>query len=94
MSNSVDQMTARYKELQAKRTTLVEAKIKIEAELASRRRALKEALDKCVSLGVAPDELDNHIIKLKEVIAVKLDLFEADLKTAEAHLKPMIQEIQ
>lgn len=93
MSDEISDMITRYKQLQVRKGTLDSNKVKIEAELAVRRRSLKEALDQCRELGLDPDDLDKQIKALKEVITVKLDLFEADLKTAEEQIKPMLAEI-
>lgn len=90
---SQDEIIKRYKTLSQKRDQLLTDKIKIEAELSARKRSLKEAIDSCKSAGFNPDTLTEDIKKLKEVINVKLDIFEADLKNAEDIMKPMIKEI-
>ncbi len=93
MSEDINGLLNRYKTLQARRQTLAEHKIKLDAELIARKRSLKDALDECRSLGLDPDDLDKQISNLKETITVKLDLFEADLLTAEKQILPMIKEI-
>jgi chaperonin cofactor prefoldin len=86
-------MIAKYKKLQEKRTKLLDDKRRIEAELNARKRALKDALDACRSAGFNPDTLAEDIKKLKEVLYVKLNVFEADLAAAEEKMKPLLAEI-
>jgi len=93
MEKTSEEIISKHKELVAKREKLVSNKMKIEAELNSRKRALKEAIDACKAAGFNPDTLGDDIKKLKEILNVKLNVFEADLSTAEDLMKPMLKEI-
>jgi chaperonin cofactor prefoldin len=84
---------AKYKELSAKRETLVTNKMKVDAELAARKRALRDAMEECKKMGFNPDTLAEDIKKMKEVLNVKLSVFEADLVSAEEAIKPLLKEI-
>ena len=92
-TETTEAMIAKYKKLQEKRTKLLDDKRRIEAELNARKRALKEALDACRAAGFNPDTLADDIKKLKEVLYVKLNVFEADLADAEEKMKPLLAEI-
>jgi hypothetical protein len=84
---------AKYKELSTKRETLVTNKMKVDAELAARKRALRDAMEECKKMGFNPDTLAEDIKKMKEVLNVKLSVFEADLVSAEEAIKPLLKEI-
>jgi hypothetical protein len=89
-----EDLATKYKGLTERRDKLTANKLKLEAELNARKRALKEAIDQCRADGFNPDTLADDIEKLKEVIRVKMDIFEADLKTAEEQISPILKEIQ
>ena len=93
MEMTTEEIIQKHKDLVAKREKLLTSKITIEAELNSRKRALKDAIEACKSAGYNPDTLAEDIKKLKEVLNVKLNVFEADLTTAEDLMKPMLKEI-
>lgn len=83
----------KYQELNSRRETLLASKLKIEAELAARKRALKEAMDECKKLGLNPDTLADDLKTMREVLNVKISVFEADLNSAEEAMKPLLKEI-
>ncbi|OPZ38440.1 MAG: hypothetical protein BWY99_01629 [Synergistetes bacterium ADurb.BinA166] len=90
---SVEDLDARYKSLMKKREALVHSKVMIEAELSTRKRTLKEGMEECKKAGFNPDNLSEEIQRLKNVLTVKLDAFQADLEGAESAMKPMLKEI-
>lgn len=93
MENAED-IDVRYKRLTEKREALLTQKIKLDAELAARRKALKEIMEECKKNGFDPDTLSEDLKKMKEVLLVKLDVFEADLNDAESQIKPLLKEIE
>lgn len=88
-----EDLTVKYKRLADKREKLLNSKVKIEAELSARKRALKEALDEARSLGFNPDTLSDDIKKMKEVLFVKLNMLEADLNEAEQKITPLLAKL-
>jgi hypothetical protein len=89
----MEDLELKYKELTGKREKLVQTKLKIEAALSERKKNLREAMEECKNLGYNPDTLSEDIKKLKEVLLVKLNMFEADLQSAEEMMAPMLREI-
>jgi hypothetical protein len=83
----------RYKALTARREVLAGNKMKLDAELDARKRALRTAMEDCKKAGWDPDTIADQIKKMKEVLVVKMDVFEADLQTAEDQVRPMMKEI-
>lgn len=90
---SVEDMDTRYKKLLKRRDAVQQNKIRVEAELSARKRALKEAMEECKKAGFNPDDLPEEIARAKEVLSIKLDNFDADLVTAETIIEPMLKEI-
>ena len=89
-----EDLMTKYKRLVEKRDSLLSNKMKIEAELNARKRSLKDALEACKADGFNPDTLTEDIKRLKEVLYVKLEMFEADLKSAEEQMAPILREIE
>jgi chromosome segregation ATPase len=90
---TIQELDARYQSLQKRREALMHSKLQIEAELSTRKRSLKEAMEECKKAGFNPDNLQEEIQRLKDVLTVKMDTFEADLDAAETAIKPMLREI-
>jgi len=88
-----DDLIKRYEILVSKKDSLMKDKLVLEAELAARKRALKEVMDECREAGYDPDNLADELRKAKEVLSLKLDLFEADLKAASEIITPLMDEI-
>jgi chaperonin cofactor prefoldin len=91
---TVEELEVRYKGLVTKRENLQRDKDKIEAESSARKRALKEKLNAAREEGFDPENLPQEIQRAKEVIALKLDTFAADLEEAERKMKPMKAAIE
>ncbi|HEY8096060.1 MAG TPA: hypothetical protein VIE65_08155 [Methylobacter sp.] len=87
-----EDLEARYKNLTERQSSLEKNVVLLNARLESRKRDLKFAMDKCVDLGFDPNNLDSEIQRLREVIQVKLDTFEADIKAGEDLVAPMLIE--
>jgi hypothetical protein len=84
----------RQKELLAERDSLLEAKNRITAEEAVRKRHLKEKMEAAKKLGFDPNTLADDIKKAKEIAAVKQETFAAELSAAEKILRPMLEAIE
>lgn len=82
-----------FKELMTRHQELTTIKMKADAELEARKRALRTAMEECTNDGYDPNTLDDEIKKTEEVLQVKLKIFRADLDTAEEQLRPMMKEI-
>jgi chromosome segregation ATPase len=91
---SAAELENRYKELNQRRETLQQSKMRIEAELSSRKRELKNLMKQAEEAGFDPSNLKEDIKRLKQVLTVKLDTFQADLEAAERLIQPMLKEIQ
>lgn len=91
---NIEDIDARYKALLKRRDALQQSKVLVEAELAARKRALKEAMEECKKAGFNPDNLQDEIHRAKEVLAIKLDNFAADLDAAEAIMGPILKEVE
>lgn len=89
-----DNLEDRYKALSKKREKVQMDKVKVEQELQTRKRALREVLENCKTAGFNPDTLEDDIKKASEVLSLKMDAFENDLVSAENVLNPMIQGME
>lgn len=91
---SVDELEARYNRLTDRAQALERSVTKVEADLEAHKRALKKSMDECREEGFDPNNLKDEISHFMEVISLKLDTFEADLKAGEAQIAPMLEEIR
>lgn len=92
--SSIDELEARYKSLLQRGAQVERNKTMIEAELNARKRSLKDAMELAKKEGYNPDNLVEEIRRNKEILMVKLDLYQTELEAAEMAMKPMLQEIQ
>ena len=90
----MEDIEQRYKDSLAKRDRILQSKMKIEAALTERKKSLREAMEECKKLGFNPDTLSDDLKKMKEVLLVKLSVFESDLNVADEALTPMLREIE
>jgi chromosome segregation ATPase len=90
---SVEELENRFKTLNQRRETLQQNKMQIEAELSSRKRELRNLMKQAEEAGFDPSNLKEEIRRLKQVLTVKLDTFQADLEAAEKIIQPMLKEI-
>ncbi len=93
-SKAIDDLDEKYKRLSRRRDSLQQDKTRIEAELEARKRALKNQMEAAKREGYNPDNLQEDIRKNEEILALKLDNFEAELADAERVMKPMLEEIK
>jgi hypothetical protein len=91
---TIDELEVRYKNLVDRRNTVQRDKDKVDAELAARKRALVQLIEQARKEGFDPDNLQADIRRMSEVLAIKYDTIEADIKAAEDLLKPMLREIE
>ncbi len=85
---------AKASKLKARCAEIEKAKLAVEAELNSRKRALKNLMDECRKEGYDPNTLEEDIRHNRQVLMVKMELLEKDVETAEKTLAPMMTEIQ
>ena len=90
---SVEELDAQYKQLSQKRETLTTAKVQIEAELNARKRILKEVMEDCKKAEVNPDNIQEDLRRMTEVLHIKMDNYAAEIDAAEAIMKPMLKEL-
>ena len=91
---SFEEIEAQYKALMQRIQSCQQDKMRISAELASRKRQLKETMEEVKKSGFNPDNLSGEIQKAKEVLITKMQLISADLDHAESVMKPMIDSIE
>jgi hypothetical protein len=89
-----EEIETEFNSIVSRITLCKEHKMKIEAELASRRRELKEMIDEATKAGFDPDNLPDDIRKSKEILTTKMQLISADLDHAESILKPIVELIE
>jgi DNA repair exonuclease SbcCD ATPase subunit len=94
MADKIEDLDEKYKRLSRRRDSLQQDKTRIEAELEARKRALKSQMEAAKKEGYNPDNLQEDIRKNEEILALKLDNFEAELADAERVMKPMLEEIK
>jgi hypothetical protein len=92
--SKIEDLDEKYKRLTQRRDLLQKDKNRIEAELEARRRNLKTQMEAAKKEGFNPDNLKEDIRKAEEVLALKLDNFEAELDEAERVMRPMLDEIK
>ena len=79
-----EDLDEKYKRLSKRRDVLNQDKNRIEAELEARKRALRVQMETAKKEGYNPDSLKDDIRKSEEILALKLDNFEAELDQATA----------
>lgn len=89
-----EDLDEKYKRLSRRRDSLHQDKTRIEAELETRKRSLRLQMEAAKKEGYNPDNLMEEIRKSEEVLALKLDNFQAELDEAERVMKPMLEEIK
>jgi len=91
---TIQDLEARHQALSTRYEALKEGKVQVEAELAARKRELKKLMQQAKDMGYDPDNLKEDIQRKEQVLAVKLDSFEADVSAAEQIMQPMLRDIQ
>jgi len=84
----------RYKKLSERRDQLKLDHGTVTAHLEARQKNLKKYMDECRELGFDPNNLETEIIRLRSIIELKMNTFEADLEAGEKIVKPMLEDIR
>ncbi len=92
--SDIEALAKRSKGLMARRDALQQNKATITAELEARRRTLKKLMDDAEKEGFDPNDLKSQLLHKLEVERTKLEVFESDLATSEAVVRPMLEEIR
>ena len=92
--HTLEELEARHKHLTGRAQALEKSATMIDADLEAHRRALREQIDKCKEAGFDPNDLGNEISRFMEVLALKLDTYEADIKAGESLIAPMMEELR
>jgi chromosome segregation ATPase len=91
---SFDEIEQRYREITERIEKAKNGKMKVDAELHTRKRHLREAMDEAKEAGFDPDSLSSEIQKTKEILITKMDLIQNDLDRTEEKLTPMVRSIE
>lgn len=92
--SDIDTLSRKAKDLAARRDALFQNKAAVQAELDARRRNLKKLMEDAEAQGFDPNNLKDDLLRKIEVERTKLQVYESDLETAEAMIKPMLEEIR
>ncbi|HED05663.1 MAG TPA: hypothetical protein ENI61_03135 [Ignavibacteria bacterium] len=84
----------KYKSLSERRDQLKLDHGTVTAHLEARQKNLKKYMDECRGLGFDPDNLETEIIRLRNVIELKMSTFEAELEASEKIIKPMLDDVR
>jgi chaperonin cofactor prefoldin len=90
----IEDLVARYENLSARRSELIQNKVKIETVLTERRRTLKKVMDEATEAGLDPNKIQEEVQRAKEVVMMKIDNCEVELTEGENILRPMLKEIR
>jgi predicted nucleic acid-binding Zn-ribbon protein len=90
----IDNIVAQYEALTSRRETLSQNKVKLEAELSARKRALKKVMDEATEAGYDPNKIQEELQRTKEVLDLKMSNFEAELEEGETMIRPMLKELR
>lgn len=91
--SSVDDIEAEWKKCVSLRESILQDRMRIEAELSARKRRLKELMAACTEAGFNPSTIAEDIRHLREVTVLKISTFQADLEAAQGLIAPMLREI-
>jgi predicted nucleic acid-binding Zn-ribbon protein len=90
----IDDIVAQYEALTSRRETLSQNKVKLEAELSARKRALKKVMDEATEAGYDPNKIQEELQRTKEVLDLKMSNFSAELEEGENMIRPMLKELR
>lgn len=90
----IDNIVTQYEGLTTKRETLAQNKLKVEAELSARKRALKTVMDDTRKAGYDPEKIGEELQRAKEVVMLKMNVFKAELEEGENMIRPMLKELR
>ncbi len=92
--SDIEALSKRAKDLSTRREKLFQDKSALQAELDARRRNLKKLMEDAEAQGFDPNNLREDLLRKIEVERTKLQVYEGDLETSEAMIKPMLEEIR
>jgi hypothetical protein len=90
----INDIIATYEALVNRREALSQSKVKVEAELSARRRALKKVMDETREAGYDPDKIQEELQRAKEVVMLKMENFATELEEGENMIRPMLKELR
>lgn len=89
-----EEIEKRYKDLEERRQSSIQNKMKIEAVLESLKRELRSLMEEVKAAGYDPDNLPEEVKKAKEVLITKMQILSSDLDHVESVMKPMLEIIK
>lgn len=90
---TIEELVAQHNRLTGEQRLIASNVTHVKSELASRRGALKQVMEEAREAGLDPNNLDADIRRDSEVLKVKLDTFESELRDARKLVDPMLKEI-
>jgi hypothetical protein len=92
---SSEDQELRFKRLSQEGAALEKDAALVEAQLEAHKTTLRNLMDECRNdLGVDPNDLPGEIRRMEEVLRIKLDTYESDIKAGQELISPMIAEIR
>ena len=90
----IEGIVAQYETLVTKRDNLSQNKVKLEAELSARKRALKKVMDETREAGYDPEKIKEELQRAEEVVRLKMEVFKTELEEGENIIRPMLKELR
>ncbi len=94
MVAEIERLSGLAKQAAARRETLFQNKSAVLAERDALRRSLAKLMETAEKEGFDPENMKADLMRKLEVERTKLDVYLADLSTAETMIAPMLQEIR
>jgi hypothetical protein len=92
---SSEDQESRFKRLSQEGAALEKDAALVEAQLEAHKTTLRNLMDECRNdLGVDPNDLPGEIRRMEEVLRLKLDTYESDIRAGQELIAPMIAEIR
>lgn len=93
-TKTIEQLEEEFRVANAERDRLLADKMRLEAELNTRKRQLAEELDQFRKEhpGIDPNNINEEIRRREEVVAVKLDVYKAEIAAAREAIDPILRE--
>lgn len=92
-SENIDELIAKHTRLTNDHKKLSNNVSTVNSELLVRKNELKRLMAEIREAGLDPNNLGSEVRRLREVLTVKLNNFESELKDANKIIDPMIREI-
>lgn len=94
LSNKVDQLVKKHRELTERKDQLVQNKNRIEAELKVNRRALEQTMNEAREEGFDPNNLKEELQREAEAVQIKLNVLQGDIEAGEKIVEPILKVIE